>query len=202
MRRKDTEKHRRILDAAVRVFARKGFFRARISEIAREAEVADGTVYLYFKNKDDLLISIFEEKMRDFIAGVRTAMKERPDARFRLLCLIERHLAAFQADPDLAAVFQVELRRSGRFMKDYSKDALKEYLDLIGEVVEQGRREGSFRGDFPAGLARGLIFGTLDEVVSAWVLSGRRSDLTGQGEYIADLLLRGIRREDPSREGP
>ena len=196
MRKKDTEKYRRILDAAVKVFARKGFFQARVADIAREADVADGTVYLYFKNKDDLLISIFEEKMHEFITGFQAAMAARPDARSRLLCLIESHLAAFQSDPDLAAVFQVELRRSTRFMKDYHKEGLMEYLDIIGKVVDQGRREGVFREDFPTGLARGLIFGTLDEVVSAWVLSGMHHDLRGQGQSIADLFLRGIGREE------
>ena len=151
MRRKDSDKYRRILDAAVKVFARKGFFQARVAEIAREAEVADGTVYLYFKNKDDLLISIFEVKMNEFISGFHVAMTERPDARSRLLCLIEMHLAAFQADPDLAAVFQVELRRSSRFMKDYPKKALREYLDLIGKLWSREGAKESFVRISPRG---------------------------------------------------
>ena len=192
MRSKTPDKHQRILDAAVTVFARKGFFLSKVSEIAKEAGVADGTIYLYFKNKDDLLVSIFEVKMKEVIMRFRDAIVEVDDARSRLKCLIEMHLAEFQAYPDLAAVFQVELRQSSRFMREYKKGELKQYLDLIGEIIEQGQREGSMRKDLPLGLVKRLVFGTLDEVVSTWVLAGRRYNLETLAQPIVDLFLRGI----------
>jgi TetR/AcrR family transcriptional regulator, fatty acid metabolism regulator protein len=195
MRIKTPDKHQRILDAATRVFAQRGFFQSKVAEIAREAGVADGTIYLYFKNKDDLLISIFEVKMQEVISRFREAIVDVDDARSRLKCLIRMHLAEFQAHPDLAAVFQVELRQSSRFMREYKKSELKQYLDLIGEIVEQGQQEGLFRPDIPMGLTKRLIFGTLDEVVSTWLLSGKRYDLESFAEPMVELFMRGIRRD-------
>lgn len=192
MRSKSTDKHPRILDAAVKVFARKGFFQSKVAEIAQEAGVADGTIYLYFKNKDDLLISIFEVKMDEVISRFRSAIGELTGAREKLACLIQMHLAEFYANPDLAAVFQVELRQSSRFMHEADKTQLKRYLDLVAEVVEQGQEEGIFRRDIPSSLIKRLIFGTLDEVVSTWVLAGRRHDLEALAKPITDLFLRGI----------
>lgn len=192
MRLKTPDKHQRILDAAVKVFASKGFFQSKVSEIAREAGVADGTVYLYFKSKDDLLISIFEVKMREAISRFREAALGEQDARSRLERLIRMHLAEFQADPELAAVFQVELRQSQRFMREYAKSELKEYLDLIGEILQLGQKEGAFRTDIPVGLMKRFIFGTIDEVVSTWVMSGMKQDMDGLVPYLVDLFLNGI----------
>ncbi|WP_342752490.1 TetR/AcrR family transcriptional regulator [Desulfacinum hydrothermale] len=192
---KNSDKRRRILDAAVSVFAEKGFFQSKVSEIARMAGVADGTIYLYFKNKDDLLISIFEEKMQEINVTFRRALEEEKDARARFRKLIHMHLAGFQAYPELAAVLQVELRQSSRFMRGYKKVELKKYLDFIGEVIEQGQKERAFRPDIPLGLAKRLVFGTLDEVVSTWVLAGRPYDLETLADPIVDLFLRGIQRE-------
>lgn len=197
MRPKQPDKHQRILDAAVRIFARRGFFQAKVSEIAREAGVADGTVYLYFKSKDDLLISIFEVKMRDVIEQFREAVSALPDAPSRLARLVALHLGEFEADPDLAAVFQVELRQSYRFMREYPKGELKAYLDLIGEILEQGRREGVFRGDLPVSLMKRFVFGAIDEIVSTWVMSGRKYDLAGTAGQLMELFLRGIAAASP-----
>jgi len=192
MRRRLPDKRQAILDAAVKVFVGKGFFRSRVSEIAREAGVADGTIYLYYKNKDDILISIFELKMQEVIRNFRNAVAREKDAVSRMECLIRMHLEEFQANPDLAAVFQVELRRSSRFMREYRKRELREYLDLIGEIIRQGQQEGFFRQDLPLGLVKRLIFGTLDELVSTWVLAGRRYELRPLAEPVMDLFLRGI----------
>lgn len=194
MRNKSSEKHQRILDAAVKVFAQKGFFQSRVSEIAKEAGVADGTIYLYFKNKDDLLVSIFEVKMQEVITRFQSVINRENDAASKLECLIRLHLEEFQANPDLAAVFQVELRQSSRFMRESEKIELKRYLDLIGEIVEQGRQEGIFRRNVPLGLIKRLVFGTLDEVVSTWVLSGMRYPLETMTGSIIDLFLHGIRQ--------
>lgn len=194
MRNKSSDKYERILDAAVKVFAQKGFFQSKVSEIAKEAGVADGTIYLYFKNKDDLLISIFEIKMQEVIARFRAAISEQSDALSKLKCLIHMHLAEFQANPDLAAVFQVELRQSSRFMHESEKIELKRYLDLMGEIIEQGQKEHLFRKELPIGLIKRFIFGTLDEIVSTWVLAGRRYDLESLVDPSVDVFLRGIQQ--------
>ncbi len=170
-----------------------------MAEIARLADVADGTIYLYFKNKDDLLIRLFEDKMQLVITKFRDGTQEEPDARGRFAKLIRMHLAEFQANPDLAAVFQVELRQSSRFMREHDKVELKGYLDLIGEIVESGQQAGIFRQDIPIGLIKRFIFGALDEVVSTWVLAGRHYPLEPLTEPLVDLFLRGIQLE-PSEQ--
>ncbi len=192
MRSRATDKHQAILNAAVRVFSQKGFFQSKVSEIAREAGVADGTIYLYFKNKDDLLTSIFAIKMKEVITTFREAISLEKDAVSRFKCLIHMHLAAFQAYPELAAVFQVELRQSSRFMREYEKDELRQYMDLIGEIVEQGQREGTLRPELQVGLVKRLIFGTLDDIVSTWVLAGMHYDLESLAEPVTDLFFHGI----------
>ena len=131
MRSKNGDKRLRILDSAVKVFAHEGFFKAKVSQIASEAGVAPGTVYLYFKNKEDLLISIFEDRMQDVNSRFRAAIMEKEGGRSRLECLVHLHLAGFQSQPDLAACFQVELRQSNRFMRENVKGELQRYLDLI-----------------------------------------------------------------------
>jgi TetR/AcrR family fatty acid metabolism transcriptional regulator len=192
MRFKTPDKRRRILDSAVKVFAKEGFFKARVSQIAEEAGLAPGTVYLYFKNKEDVLISIFEVRMEDIISRFRAAIMEKEDARSRLECLVRMHLTGFQGDPDLAACFQVELRQSNRFMRESVKSGLQQYLDLIGEIVQQGCRDGSFRKELPTRLVTHLIFGTLDEVVSTWVLSGMKYNLVSLTDPLIGLLTNGI----------
>ncbi len=158
------------------------------------AGVADGTIYLYFKNKDDLLISIFEEKMQEINVQFREELAKEKNALARFRKLIRMHLAGFQAYPELAAVLQVELRQSSRFMREYKKVELKKYLDLIGDVIREGQEEGVFRKDLPISLVKRFVFGTLDEVVSTWVLAGRPYDLESLADPILDLFLKGIRQ--------
>lgn len=192
MRLKKGDKRLRILDSAVKVFAHEGFFKAKVSQIASEAGVAPGTVYLYFKNKEDLLISVFEVRMQDINSKFRAAITEKEDGRSRLECLVRMHLAEFQKQPDMAACFQVELRQSSRFMRENVKGELQRYLDLIREIVEHGRRDGSFRNELPVRLVTHLIFGTLDEVVSTWVMSGMKYNLISLTGSLVDLFTKGI----------
>ncbi len=204
MRLKNGDKRLRILDAAVKVFAHKGFFNSKVSQIAGEAGVAPGTVYLYFKNKEDLLISIFEVRMQDINSKFREAVMEKEDGGSRLECLVSMHLAGFQRQPDLAACFQVELRQSNRFMRENVKGELQRYLDLIREIVEYGRGDGSFRSELPVRLLTHLIFGTLDEVVSTWVMSGMKYNLISLTGPLMDLFTNGIGKgvSAPGPDGP
>jgi len=189
---KKAEKYERILDAAVKVFAKKGFYQSRVSDIAREAGVADGTIYLYFKNKDDILISIFEEKMRNAISIFQQELSQEENALSKLKRFVRVHLSLFKENPELAAVLQVELRQSSRFMKEYKKVELKRFLDFIGDIVKQGQEEGVFREDLPVSLVKRFIFGALDEVISTWVSSGGKFDLLSYADPLADLFVRGL----------
>ena len=137
-RPRTADKRRRILDAAVSVFARKGYFAARVSDVAKKAGVADGTIYLYFRNKEDILVRLFDEVMSEHVVQAREAVRALPSAPERLRAIAERHLAVLGENRDLAAVFQVELRQSTRFMERFTASWLRDYFELLDEVMEKG----------------------------------------------------------------
>src|SRR5512135_675171 len=165
------EKRDRILRAAVKIFSRKGFFNSKVSEIARAAEVADGTIYLYFRNKDDLLISLFEEKMGEVVADVRRRIADGRNALEKLKIFIENHMDLLEREAGLVEVLQVELRQSTKFLKDYTPVKFFEYLEIISEILEEGRAEGVLRPDLNISIARRAIFGALDELSLTYILS-------------------------------
>ena len=169
-----TAKREKILRAAIRIFSQKGYFNSKISEIARLAGVADGTIYLYFKNKDDLLISLFEEKMGEVVADVRARISDGSGALSRLQIFIRNHMDLLTREAGLIEVIQVELRQSNKFMKEYVPVKFLEYLDVISGILEDGKREGVIRPDLNVTLARRAIFGALDEISLAYVLSRKR----------------------------
>jgi len=182
-----------ILRAAIDVFAERGFFNAQVADVARAAGVAAGTVYLYFKGKDDLLVSIFERSMREGLIKGRAAVADLRDPRERLLRLARGHLARLGSDRNLAIVFQVELRQSTKFMERFSATLLRDYLGLIREAIADGQREGLLRTDVKATVAAKMLFGALDEMATNWILSRRRYALEGDAETVVDLFINGAR---------
>jgi len=182
-----------ILRAAIDVFAERGFFNAQVADVARAAGVAAGTVYLYFKGKDDLLVSIFDRSMRDGLAAGRAAVADLDDPRERLRRLARAHLARLGSDLNLAIVFQVELRQSTKFMERFSSTLLRDYLGLIREAVADGQRAGTFRADLKPTAAAKMLFGALDEMATNWILSKRRYSLEADAESVVDLFINGAR---------
>ncbi|PYR01319.1 MAG: TetR family transcriptional regulator [Acidobacteria bacterium] len=136
-----------ILRAATDVFAERGFFNAQVADVAHAAGVAAGTVYLYFRSKDDLLVSIFERTMRECLTQGRASAAATPDPRERLRRFAQLHLAHLGRDRNLAVVFQVELRQSTKFMERFSSTLLRDYLGLIREAIADGQRQGVIRAD-------------------------------------------------------
>ena len=189
------DKRRRILDAAVFVFARKGYFAARVSDIARKAGVADGTIYLYFRNKEDILVRLFDEVMSEHVEEAREAVRALPSAPERLLAVAQRHLSVLGGNRGLATVFQVELRQSTRFMERFTASWLRDYFALLDEVMEQGQRDGSLRADINRTLAAKMLFGALDETVTSWLLAEKQYPLENLASPVLDLFLRGAGRD-------
>jgi TetR/AcrR family transcriptional regulator, fatty acid metabolism regulator protein len=187
-----TSKRDRILRGAVDVFARSGYFNAKVSEIAKAAGVADGTIYLYFDGKEDLLITIFREHTRSYLESLRAQLAgvSRPDDRFRLV--IRHHLESLGNDRALAVVYQVELRHSLKFMSLFSQEEVAEYLDVLRGIVEHGQKEGTFRRTLHPQLVAKAVFGILDEMVTSWMLSEKEYPLADQAEQVADLVLTGL----------
>ncbi len=192
-KKKNTEKYYRIIQAATKMFARKGFYKTRISEIAMEAQVADGTVYIYFENKDDILISLFEEQMKVVIDNMvgQISREDDPVKKLEKFALI--HLQLIEQNPDMAEIIQVEVRQSSKFMKEYKNEKFAQYLDLIGEIVREGQENGVFKKDVIPGVAKRAFFGALDEMSRFWVLSTRKQyDIKTAAKQISEYFLNGI----------
>ncbi len=168
---KAANKHVKIISAATKVFAKKGFFNARISDIAKEAKVADGTIYLYFNNKVDILRSVFEEEIDTIIQHTRKLIAAEHDPRRKLEIFIVTHLSYMKKNKNLAEVMQIELRQSTKLIKDYRNTKFNEYIDIIAEIVRQGQRQKIFRKDILPNIAKRTLFGALDEVSRVWNIS-------------------------------
>ena len=189
---RDPDKHRQIIDAAVRVFARNGYYNSRVSDIAREAGVASGTIYLYFRTKDEILVSLFREKMAAWVAFVRTEIAGEPDALAKIRRLVVLHFSVLEKDPALAEVVQVELRQGHKFFHGASAHEVSAYFELIGSVLEEGQAAGVIRRDLPLKIATKVLFGAMDQVATSWVLGKRTYRLSDAAETVAAVFLRGV----------
>lgn len=190
---KKPEKYKNILDAAIKVFARKGFYHAKVSEIAREAGVADGTIYLYFQNKDDILISLFEDGMKTVIDSVKSQVDLETDPLSKIKAYARAHLALIENNREMAEVIQVELRQSTKFMKEYHNEKFLEYIDIISDIVREGQKQGVIRPEVEPGIVKRALFGALDEMSRFWVLSSKKKyAIDKAAEQISEFFIRGI----------
>ena len=192
-RRRAGDKRDRILKAAVKVFARNGFHATRVSEVAKAAGVADGTIYLYFKSKEELLFSLFEDRVDKLLSFMRDELPKKPDAPARLRAVIDMQLGLLEGERDLAEVITVILRQSTRLMKEYAAPNFNAYLDAIAKIVAEGQSTGAFRQDVSPHIAARAIFGALDGITLTWALGRAEQGALGRAAtQLADVLLRGL----------
>ena len=187
------DKREAILRAATSVFAHNGYFNSKVADIAREAGVADGTVYLYFKSKEDILHSIFDRSVEEALGAARKQIESVSDPKEKLRQIALLHLERLGADRDLAVVFQVELRGSTKFTEEFSAAGFAEYLTLIRATFEEGQRTGVFRSDLNANVVAKVLFGALDEMATNWILSKRRYKLAPMADQVLDIFLNGVK---------
>lgn len=198
--RDKNSKYHRILEAAVRIFARQGFRQSTVSQIAKEAGVADGTIYLYFKNKNDILVHFFAFKAKQVFDRFHEEVDRGADSLEKLRNLVRVHLSEFQRDPDMAIVYHVETHQISRLAEDQIRAMGKMYHDIISDIVEEGQQEGLIRRDIYLSLVKRLILGAVDETIGAWLHAGRNYDLISMAEPLADLFTRGIAVPERSPE--
>lgn len=189
------DKREAILRAAIKVFANNGYFNSKVADIAGEAGIADGTVYLYFKSKDEILHSIFDQAMAEFIAEGRRELASIDNPSGRLARIAELHMEKLGADRDLAVVFQVELRGSTKFMKEFSAAGFGDYLDIIRATIADGQAAGEFREDIKPVVAAKIFYGAIDEMVTNWVLSEKPYPLTPLAAEVTKVFFGGIVRK-------
>ena len=186
------DKREAILRACIKVFASKGYFNSKVADIAGEAGIADGTVYLYFKSKDEILHSIFDRAMEEFISEGKKEIAEIKEADGRLRRIAELHLEKLGADRDLAVVFQVELRGSTKFMEEFSAAGFADYLDLIRQTIEEGQQSGVFRTDLKPIVGAKILYGALDEMVTNWILSKKSYRLKPMAGEVLKVFFGGV----------
>lgn len=182
-----------IINAAIKVFADKGFYTANVADVAKEAGVADGTIYLYFKNKDDLLISLFETKMEEILERFSSLVNSKKSAEKKLRQFILLYFQMIEEDENLAGVFQVELRQSSKFLKDYHNQKFIDFLNLIGDILRQGQKDGHFKASISIHIMKLIIFGALDELARQWILTKVPPDnLKKTARETSDILIRSL----------
>ena len=186
------DKREAILRAAIKVFAGKGYFNSKVADIAGEAGIADGTVYLYFKSKDEILHSIFDRAMAEFIAEGRREIADIADPAERLYRIAQLHLEKLGSDREMAIVFQVELRGSTQFMQEFSAAGFAEYLDLIRQSIADGQESGAFRSDLKPITCAKILYGALDEMVTNWILSKQSYQLAPMADEVLKIFFGGV----------
>jgi len=189
---KERPKYHQIIEAAIKVIAENGYHASQVSKIAKQANVADGTIYLYFKNKEDILVSVFKEKMGKFIDKTIQAIDEKADVADKLFTFIEMHYKQLAETPQLAVVTQLELRQSKQVLRYEINKILKTYLDVIDSIIEQGVKEEKINREINPRLIRQMIFGTIDETVTTWVMNSQRYSLVDQAKEVHQLLMYGL----------
>jgi len=190
---KASNKHSKIINAATKVFAKKGFFNARISDIAKEAKVADGTIYLYFNNKFDILISVFEEEIGNLIVQVEKLLAAEDDPRKMLEIFARKHLTVMKKNKNLAEVIQIELRQSAKLIKDYRNNKFSVYVNMISSIIKLGQEQNIYRASIRPGIAKRAFFGALDEISRMWNVGvTTKYTVEETTQQVLDIFLCGI----------
>lgn len=195
MEQMDTKKNtkfEKILDAAIKTFSKYGYYKSTVSQIAREAGVADGTIYLYFKNKDDILKSLFEYKTKEVFKKFKHEVEKGGNALDKLSRLIHTHLKVFEQNREMAIVYLIEAKRRNYLSQDKIREMSSVYQELLREIIELGQKEGTIRTELSIPLVRQLTVGAINEVVAAWVYSEKKYSLEKMADPLIDLIIKGI----------
>ena len=191
-----SEKYQKILDAAVEVIAERGYFNSPVSTIAKRAGVADGTIYLYFKSKDDVLRTAIDSTFGKFYAQVEERFETLHGPREQLEYIAEVHLSSHQVNRSMAVLMQTEMRQSAKFIAEFSHHHLVKYIQVVREVIRRGQQEGIFRQDVSDGVVAHCMFGAIDELLSSAVFTERVYDAKATARQVMDILMNGIATVD------
>jgi TetR/AcrR family transcriptional regulator, fatty acid metabolism regulator protein len=190
---RQADRRRQILEAAVKVFARKGFHASRVGDIAEEAGIAYGLVYHYFKSKEDLLDTIFRTTWTEMLARVREVEEAGVPAAEAVRQVTALLLRTWRRDPDLVRVLVREVTRSQHVQQEVEE--IKEAMDALERIVRRGQETGEFEGELDPKLAAVVFYGALDEVLTAWVLGqlpDRDEDIARAERNVVRLLTDGF----------
>jgi len=192
-RKKDEEKRKKIMESATKVFARMGFSNTRIQDVALEAGVAHGTVYLYFKSKDELFTSIFQENFGELIEYISSEVIKKDNAEDKLRLMISLQLDLIEENPDLTKLILIEFPRTGNFLNDSNIDVLSNYIDLIGNIIRDGIKEGIFSTSVKSDIVATMIYAAMQGIATRWILDGMNYSLKTMDKEISEIFLKGLK---------
>jgi TetR/AcrR family fatty acid metabolism transcriptional regulator len=192
-RKKDEEKRKKILDSATKVFAKMGFSNTRIQDVALEAGIAHGTVYLYFKSKDELFISIFQESLGELIKYADSEIQKKDNAEDKLRRMISLQLDVIEENPDLTKLILIEFPRTGNFLNDNNIDVLANYIDLIGNIISDGIKERIFATNVKIDIVATMIYSAMQGIATRWILDGMNYSLKTIDAEISEIFLKGLK---------
>jgi TetR/AcrR family fatty acid metabolism transcriptional regulator len=189
------DKRRVILDAAIRVFARQGFHRTRVSDIADEAGVAYGLVYHYFKSKDQVLNELFSERWSLLLAAIEEADREQPSAQDKLAAVASFIVDSYRHDPDLMKVIVVEVTRAANSFGRTHLPEINRAYEMIAKIVADAQAEGTFRDDIDPLFASMWFYGAIEQLLSGWVfelIPGKDGDFERAKQMVVETICGGL----------
>jgi TetR/AcrR family fatty acid metabolism transcriptional regulator len=198
------DKRRLILDAAIRVFAREGFHRCRVSDIAKEANVAYGLVYHYFRSKDEVLNTLFSERWALLVETIEEVDRKDAPVRDKLYSIASFIIDSYQHDPDLMKVIIVEVTRAANTFGSHHLDEIRRAYEGIAGIVAQAQENGQFRDDISASFASLCFYGAIEQLLSAWIfeaLAKSPQDFEQAKEMVVETVCSGLEIASPLPTG-
>jgi TetR/AcrR family transcriptional regulator, fatty acid metabolism regulator protein len=186
-----------IIQAAIEVFSKKDFKTASISEIAQKAGVANGTIYQYFRNKEDLFFSIPVEKTNEFRSQLELHLEGISGALNKIRKFVWYFLYFFKSNPEYGRILMLEMRVSKSFVKTETYGFLKQSVSQVMNILKEGQNEGVIRQDTDIYILRHVVLGTLEHMVSRWLLKGGKYDLLEHHQEVSRVLIDGLRPTPP-----
>jgi len=193
-RANQSPKRRQILDAAVKVFAQNGFYNSKVLDIAKEAGVANGTVYLYFPSKDDILISIFEEQMGELIDYMEREIQKESGSLNKLRKLVSMQMHLIETNSELTELLLVELRQSKKFLRSNATDMMSKYIDMISDILKEGIAEGAIDENIDVAIVGTMLFSAVEGLATRWILEGASYSLDKAADTVIKVFLNGIKK--------
>ncbi len=189
---KKIERRQSIIQAAIEVFSKNNFPNSTISEIAQKANVAEGTIYQYFENKEDLFFSIPVEKSKEFSRELELHLQGINGAFNKISKFIWYYLYFFKKNPEYARTLMLEMRVSKNFVKTKAYQSFKPFTNQVLEIIREGQQERIIRDDVNIYILRQLILGILEHMVTRWLLKGERYDLLEHCDEVNKLIIHGM----------
>lgn len=192
---RETEKRKRIINSAIKIFGEKGFQNATISEIAKDAGIGDATIYEYFKSKEDILLEIPVEITKELIPQINDHMMGIKGALNKLRKFIWWWLNYIEKHPGYGAIVMLELKTNKNYVSTAAYQAARNFYQIVLDIIKEGQEEGSIKKDLNIYLARSICVGAIEHIIIRWLLKERKYSLIQYADELSDILIDAFKTE-------